>query len=276
MAAQKKAKLSPAKILVILFSLIGIGIMSYLTYIHYANARSFCDLSETVSCDVVTTSIYSEIFGLPISIMGLGYFLLVLLIITVNKSKKAFQYIFFLTILMLIPSLYFSMLEIFVIKAICILCETSKTLMILTLLTSFFATKKEAPVTLKIIMPLIITGLVMSFVIYFMQTGTAMKKDNSSLVACLNEKGVVYYKSVKCNNCKRQEMLLGSAVKKLNSVECHPEGINPKPELCLEKKISKTPTFILEKDGVEQKRVEGLQPLDKLASFAGCPLGDKK
>ncbi|MBI2595521.1 hypothetical protein HYW46_02170 [Candidatus Daviesbacteria bacterium] len=276
MPAEKKHHYSFVKIFIVILSLIGVGIMSYLTYIHYTNTRSFCDLSETVSCDVVTTSIYSEIFGVPISIMGLGYFLTVLLIILLSKSKKVFQLIFFLTILMLIPSLYFSILEIFVIKAVCILCEASKTLMILILLSSFFAARKITPVTFRILAPLIITGVVMSFVIYFMQTGSVVKKDYSSFVACLNKNGVVYYKSVKCNNCKRQEKLLGEAYKKLNSVECHPEGPNPKPELCLEKKISKTPTFIIEKNGVEGKRVEGLQPLEKLGAFGGCPLEEKK
>ena len=59
---------------IIVLSLLGLVIMTYLTYIHFAKAKSFCDLSETVSCDVVTTSIYSEIFGIPVSILGLGYF----------------------------------------------------------------------------------------------------------------------------------------------------------------------------------------------------------
>src|SRR3989344_1413372 len=105
------------KLLIIILSLIGIGIMGYLTYIHYANAQSFCDLSETVSCDIVTTSIYSEILGFPISLAGLGYFVSVLLFLLFNKSKNVFRYIFFITVLMIIPSLYFSLLEVTVIKA---------------------------------------------------------------------------------------------------------------------------------------------------------------
>ena len=56
-------------------ALLGLVIMSYLTYIHYANTSSFCDISKEVSCDVVTTSLYSEVFGLPVSVLGLGYFL---------------------------------------------------------------------------------------------------------------------------------------------------------------------------------------------------------
>lgn len=263
------------KLLIIILAFLGIGIMGYLTYIHYVNAQSFCDLSETVSCDIVTTSIYSEILGIPISIAGLSYFALVLLFLLFNKSKNVFRYIFFLTVLMIIPSLYFSFLEVAVIKAVCILCESSKVLMFLILSMSFYKARKVSPVTLRMIAPLVITGLTLSAVIFFMQTGNTVKKDYSALVSCLNEQGLTYYKSVKCNNCKRQEKLFGEAIKKLNSIECHPEGKNPRPEFCLEKKISKTPTFILEQEGKEIKRVEGLQSISKLSEFADCQLEDK-
>ena len=262
----------PVKLIIVSLSLIGIGIMGYLTYIHYANASSFCDFSETVSCDIVTTSIYSEILGIPISIIGLGYFTLILFLALYNRSKKLFLYITFLTILMLIPSLYFSFIELTVIRAVCILCESSKGLMFLILALSYLKTRKLTPITFRMAAPLVIAGVVLSFVIFFLQTGNSIKEDYSAFTVCLNEKGVVYYKSVKCNNCKRQEKLFGDAYKNLNSVECHPEGPNPNPELCLSKKIDKTPTFLIEQDGVEKDRRVGLQPLKKLAEWTGCKL----
>lgn len=246
--------------------------MSYLTYIHYANARSFCDISETISCDVVTTSIYSEVFGLPVSILGLGYFLLVLFLALFRKQVDTFKLVFFLTLFMLIPSLYLSLLEMFVIKAFCILCESSKALMVAVLATSYLAIRQQMKVTLRLVAPVIIAGVVAAAMTYFAQTGNVAKKDWSELVACLNNQGLTYYKSVRCNNCKRQERLFGPAISKLNSVECHPDGLNPNPELCLKKDVKKTPTFILESQGTEKGRLEGLQPLDNLAKFAGCPV----
>src|SRR3989344_9409464 len=195
MAKTKSALFRYVRLFTAVFSLAGMGIMAYLTYIHFANARSFCDISETVSCDIVTTSIYAEILGIPISLMGLGYFTLILLLTLLCKSKKIWQYIFFLTILMLIPSLYFTLTEILFIKAVCILCETSKVLMALIAVTSFFAAQKTVNITLRMVAPLVITGVVLSFVIYFLQTGSVVKKDYSNFVACLNQKGVVYYKS---------------------------------------------------------------------------------
>src|SRR3989344_8019655 len=131
------------RILIALISLSGFGIMAYLTYIHYAEAKSFCDISETVSCDVVTTSIWSEIFGIPISIMGLGYFGLTFLLSVFYRIKAFYQVLFYLTLFVLIPSYYFTALEALVIKAFCVLCEASKILMVLILVTTFVAMKQK-------------------------------------------------------------------------------------------------------------------------------------
>src|SRR3990170_3740849 len=195
--------------LVAALSLIGLGIMAYLTYIHYANAQSFCDISETVSCDVVTTSLYSEIFGLPVSILGLGYFALTLLLTLFGKGNGVFQAIFFLTLFVLIPSYYLTAVEAFVIKAFCILCETSKLLMLAILVTSFVAMKQKASIVFRMAIPIVLAGFVAAGVTYFAQNAKTTTKDHTPFVEALNEKGVVYYKSVKCTNCKRQEALLG-------------------------------------------------------------------
>jgi uncharacterized membrane protein len=260
------------KVLVGVLCIAGLVIMGYLTTIHYTNAQSFCDLSEGVSCDVVTTSLYSEVFGIPLSFLGLGYFGLVLLLLFRGKPKSVFQTIFLLTLFVLIPSLYLSMIELFVIKSFCILCETSKIIMFAVLFVILPTVKKMTKVDVRFLSPIIIAGLVVSGMTYFIQVGGGAKEDYSEVVQCLNKKGIVYYKSIRCSNCRRQEKLLGKAYTSLNAVECHPEGENPRPEFCLEKGISKTPTFLLEDtNGEEMKRLEGLQQVKNLAEFANCP-----
>lgn len=261
------------RIAIILLALGGISIMTYLTVLHYTQAKSFCDLSETVSCDVVTTSIYSEIFGIPISVGGLMFFIFILYLILRGDPATVYNSIFFSTFLFLIPSLYFSLTEVLFIKTYCILCESSKVLMVVILLIAY--TRARNAVNMTAVAPLVIAGVVFSGVIYFSQTSSISKADYSELVACMNEKGVVYYKSVRCSNCRRQEMLLGPAYKKMNSIECHPDGENPQVELCLKKEIEKTPTFIMEVNGNEIKRLVGRQTIKDLADFAGCPFEAK-
>ena len=260
------------RILIIIISIAGFGIMAYLTYIHFTETASFCDVNEVVSCDTVTTSIYSEIFGLPISILGLGYFGLTFVLSIFYRRRAFYQVLFFLTLFVLIPSYYFTFLEAFVIKAFCILCETSKILMIAILATSFVAMKQKFGVVFRMSIPIVIAGLVASGVTYFAQTSIVAQKDYTPFVNALNEQGVVYYKSYTCSNCKKQEQIIGEAYKKLNSVECHPEGPNGNPELCLERGIEHTPTFLIEKDGEVVKKIEGVQTLEELAKWAGVPL----
>lgn len=269
---QKETLTKLPRLFILITSLIGIGIMAYLTYIHFAEASSVCDINEKLSCDTVTTSIYSEIFGIPISIMGLGYFGLTFLMALFQRTKAFYQTLFYLTVFVLIPSYYFTALEAFVIKAFCILCETSKILMILILITSFIAMKEKLKVVLRLSIPIIIAGLAVSAVTYFAQTSIVAKKDYTPFVEALNEKGFVYYKSYTCSNCKKQEQMLGPAYKKLNSVECHPKGPNGNPELCLDRGIKNTPTFTIEKDGEVIKRLEGVQKLRDLAEWAGVPV----
>jgi uncharacterized membrane protein len=260
------------KIIIAILCVAGLFIMGYLTVIHYTQAQSFCDLSAEVSCDVVTTSLYSEVFGVPLSFLGLFYFGFVLLMLFRGRQKSVFQTIFLLTLFVLIPSLYLSMIELFVIKSFCILCETSKVIMVAILFTLLPTVRKLTKVDFKLIAPILIAGLVASGITYFMQAGGGASEDYTEVVQCLNQKGVIYYKSVRCSNCRRQEKLLGEAYLQLNAVECHPEGEDPRPEFCFDKGISKTPTFLLEdENGMETDRLEGLQQVESIAIFANCP-----
>lgn len=259
------------RLITALFSIVGLGVSTYLTYIHYANAKSFCDLSETVSCDIVTTSIYSEVFGVPMSVLGIGYFGVVLFLALFKKTKEIFKYILLLSGFVLMPSFYLTGIEIFVLDAYCPLCEASKALMLGIFSTSLFVLKWKVKRAARMLAPVIIAGVAAAAVTFYAQTGVSTKEDYSSFVERLNKQNVIYYKSVKCSNCRRQEKLFGKAYTKLNSVECHPDGENPNPELCLQKRIRKTPTFIIEKDGQEMKRLEGLQQLDSIADWAEVP-----
>lgn len=260
---------NPYRYAIVIIALAGLVIMSYLTYVHYANTQSFCDLSAEVSCDVVTTSIYSEVFSVPVSILGIFYFGLVFLLSLFKKEVKIFEGIFLLSIFVIIPSLYLSSTEVLFIKSFCILCETSKVLMFVILGVSLAAIKPSVKGLLRMTAPVIIAGIVVAGVTYFAQTSVKTTEDLTPLVEHLNEQGWVYYKSYTCSNCRRQEQIIGPAYTKLNSVECHPEGPGGQPELCLEKEIDKTPTWLLEPEGEEVMRLEGTQSIKELEKVSG-------
>ncbi len=92
------------------------------------------------------------------------------------------------------------------------------------------------------------------------------------LAVCLSGKGVVMYGSITCSACRAQRKAFGDAFSHIKEIECNPHAPNTHAELCIEKNIQKTPTWIMEKDGKETKRIEGYQLLEDLASFAGCAM----
>ncbi len=54
---------------------IGLGVSIYLTWQHFTeNASLICAESEVMNCASVTTSTYSRLFGIPVAILGLGYY----------------------------------------------------------------------------------------------------------------------------------------------------------------------------------------------------------
>jgi len=55
----------------------GIGIATYLTYVHYADVEAFC-VAGGGGCEKVQTSDYAELAGTPVAVLGLIGYLLIL------------------------------------------------------------------------------------------------------------------------------------------------------------------------------------------------------
>ena len=101
-----------AKILLIVLAIVGVVVMGYLVSLHYSEEEgSFCNLGEGLSCDIVNKSIYSTIFGIPMSVLGLFYFLGVLGVVIFRYNTSTLKILAFLSIVFLGPSLYLTGIE---------------------------------------------------------------------------------------------------------------------------------------------------------------------
>jgi uncharacterized membrane protein len=59
----------------LLLTAIGIGIATYLTIAHYDTHVSLvCSAKGAIDCEAVTTSAQSIVFGIPVAVLGLAYF----------------------------------------------------------------------------------------------------------------------------------------------------------------------------------------------------------
>src|ERR1700756_5409145 len=60
------------RITLIMLATAGLGVAGYLTYVHYAGIDPVCTAGG--SCEKVQTSVYSELVGVPVALIGLlGY-----------------------------------------------------------------------------------------------------------------------------------------------------------------------------------------------------------
>jgi uncharacterized membrane protein len=100
-------------------------------------------------CWTVNNSVYSQVFGIPVSFLGAGAYILILVILalegkTVFFNRNGLMVVFGFCAIGTIFSGYLTYLELFVIKAICPFCVVSALVMlILLILTSVRLLKSE-------------------------------------------------------------------------------------------------------------------------------------
>ncbi len=260
--------------LLIVFALLGMAIMGYLISIHYAPAEeAFCNLGEGLSCDVVNKSVYAEVFGAPVSILGFLYFAGVFLLVLWKRRETPYQWLALLSVISLGPSLYLTGIEIFVLENICVFCEISKVLIVAIIVASFILAGRNRPQISAIIVALFLGGAV-GLVTYYAHAKVVPAGVYDTFAQCVYERGMRMYGSKGCVYCAKQRALFGDAVKYIKEIECDPRYPNPETVRCIAKKIERTPTWIREDAaGNTLKRYDpGVLPLQTLAEETGCAL----
>ncbi len=181
-------------------ALVGLFVSTAAAVTHYhllydPTYRSFCDVSERISCTQVYSSRFSMAFGIPVAIFGAIWFAVAALLsiggLAARESVRESVpgYLFVLSTLALSVVLYLGYISLFVIKAICLLCLTTYAAVIGLFLVSGAATSipmktlpKRATRDLRVLAasPLAIALLVLFFagaattVAFFPREGTSV------------------------------------------------------------------------------------------------------
>lgn len=273
---QKNKSGSIFRALFVIFSFAGAVIMGYLLKLHYSKEEStFCNLGEGLSCDIVNKSLYSEILGVPISLLGFLYFLAVLGVAIFKLNQKNIKRILFISVAFLGPSLYFSYIEFFVIKNICVFCEASKVLILSVIVVSLLGLENKKYLE-KLIGGAVLFAILFALATAFIQKVTAPGAGGkyNEFAQCLKEKNMIMYGSITCAFCARQRALFGEAFEFVEEIECDPRNPNNEAERCIKVGVERTPTWIMEDiEGNELYRFDpGVVPLERLGEVAGCEL----
>lgn len=278
-------------IAILCISLLGILLSGYLTYGHYTTTAEFCIGGEkggSVRCDVVNQSVYAEVFGVPVALLGffgytsMAFFSYLLLYKKKLNGKKSATFSFLITYadafllafawFSLAMKLYFNYLQFLVLKTICVLCEVSATLVVILVVLSAIRIyqKKVHPEQIKIAVFYFLMLIVYMSLFIILSIHYTFYRDTNldSFAQCLTTKGVEMYGTFWCPSCGQVKKTLGSSYQYILYVECDPQGENAQTERCLVLKIDKYPTWI-DQTG---KRLDAEKNIAKVSAFYDCPL----
>lgn len=116
----------------IVLSLIGLADSIYLSWIKLSGSEAVC--TGVGGCDVVNTSEYAELAGIPIALLGAGAYVAILAILLAESrnlwvKENGPLLLFGITLFGFLYSLYLTYIELFVIFAICPFCVVSAIVM---------------------------------------------------------------------------------------------------------------------------------------------------
>jgi uncharacterized membrane protein len=122
--------MSPRKlrITLIVMAVAGVGLASYLTYVHYSGIKPLCGRNGG-SCEFVQTSKYSHLAGVPVALLGLiGYVVILGTLLAPEEERWRFATAAFV-LGGFAFSAYLTYREVFSLEAICEYCVSSAVLL---------------------------------------------------------------------------------------------------------------------------------------------------
>lgn len=113
----------------------------YLSWVKIINSKVYCGGSN--QCETVNNSPFSEIGGIPIAYLGVGAYILIILLLLIEDKGDFWRdnvrlIVFGLSFTGLLYSIYLTYIEVAVLFAICPYCVVSAVAMLFLFLLSIF------------------------------------------------------------------------------------------------------------------------------------------
>ena len=125
-------------------SLAGLGVSIYLTIAHFTESKLLgCSESGLVNCTKVTTSPQSYVFGIPVAVLGLAFFVAAVALMSPWGWRWARREVALIRIASLVVGmgfvLYLLYAELFTIGSICLYCTSVHAITFLLFVLTIFA-----------------------------------------------------------------------------------------------------------------------------------------
>jgi len=135
----------------LLLCVFGLGVSIYLTFTHFfpAQVRLACSDNGAINCEKVTTSPQSYVFGIPVAVLGLCFFIPMIVLCWPAMWRSAHRWIHVARLVLSVSGVgmitYLICCELFIIKAICLWCTSVH----VTTFILFVIIATSAPITLS-------------------------------------------------------------------------------------------------------------------------------
>lgn len=264
---------------------IGAAGTAFLTVVKLTGDTS--GVCPTGGCDVVLSSPYATVFGLPLTLFGfLGYFSMVVfalspLAIDPSKNKQLHNKVEGWTGLLLflggtamaVFSSYLMYVLAAKIQAVCTYCIASAifswSLLILSIVGRDWDDRGQLLFSgIAVAMVTLIGTLGVYSGINPDGTTTASGSAQVLLAEHLADTDAQMFGAYWCSHCLNQKAMFGKeAFKKIDYVECDPKGDNPRTQLCKEANIEGFPTWKIKGEFYQGERT--LEELANLSDYQG-------
>jgi len=247
----------------------GMLLTAYLTFTSLSGG-SVRGCSAGSGCDVVLTSRWATLFGLPTAFWGFLAYAGLAGIAFIKRADKHWRYAWTAALVGVAYSVYLTSVSLTVLHATCPYCLTS-----LALMTGILAvTTFQRPAGLQNfswrpwLTRKIPAAAVFVFAFHLYYAVEPPPPDDPwarPLAEHLAATGAKFYGAYWCEHCQQQKRSFGSSADLLPYVECKPGGPSaPMTRECLDHYISTFPTWV-----IKDRRIEGVLSLSELADLSG-------
>ena len=266
---RESKSMSPIDIALLALAAAGILLTTYLTYVAWFEVHpAFC--TQGSDCDIVQSSRWATLLGLPIALWGLLTYLLMAHLIWRGRSKPgSLRLLLFVAVCGFAISAYLTVISVVEIEATCPYCLASFTIMTILMVLTIVRRPPEWITSLKeaaVIGVLIVGVLHMHYSGLFDAAAGPENPRMKALAVHLTDTGAKFYGAFWCPRCQEQKALFGASEIRLPYVECTPSGrTGPQNSACVAKNVNSYPTWII--DGRRYSGLQTTRSLEKASRF---------
>jgi len=232
---------------------VGIGLTAYLSWVAFGGgAVRGCPAGG--GCDLVLTSRWATLLGLPTSFWGLLAYITLASIAFIRRADRHWSYAWTVALFGVCYSVYLTTVSLTILGSACPYCLTSLGLMTATL--ALVVVQRPPEMAQRSWLGLIAgRGAFAALVIllvhgnYVAPQAEAQGPEDPmvrALAEHLADEGALFYGASWCPHCQEQKRLFGASARRLPYIECSPAGPNaPQAPSCNIAGVQSYPTWVI-------------------------------